>query len=64
MKTRIKHTFYLAPAILLLLMWIAAAPSLIAQYSALGVLSLATVTALIVTWCITLFAHALQRDKP
>lgn len=64
MKTRIKHTLYLAPAILLLLMWIAAAPSLIAQRSSLEVMSSAAVTALIATWCITLFAHALQRDKP
>jgi CBS-domain-containing membrane protein len=64
MKTRIIHTFYLAPAILLLLMWIAAAPSLVAQRSPWEVLGAATVTALVATWCVTLFVHALRRDKP
>jgi hypothetical protein len=64
MKTRIKHTLYLAPAILLLLMWIATAPSLIAQRSPWEVLGAAAITALVVTWCITIFFHALQRDKP
>jgi len=64
MKTRIKHTLYLAPAILLLLMWIATAPALIAQRSSWEVLGAAALTALVATWCITLFAHALQRDKP
>lgn len=63
MKTRLKHTLYLAPAIILLLMWIAAAPSLIAQRSAWEVLGVAIITALVATWCVTLFAHALQRDK-
>ena len=63
MKTRIKHTIYLAPAILLL-MWIAAAPSLVAQRSPWEVLGAATVTALVATWCVTLFVHALRRDKP
>lgn len=63
MKTRLKHTLYLTPAILLLLVWIAAAPSLIAQRSSWEVLGAAAVTALMATWCITLFAHALQRDK-
>ena len=64
MKTRIKHTLYLGPAIVLLLMWIAVAPTLIALRSSIEVLGAAIVTALVVTWCITLFAHALQREKP
>ena len=64
MKTRLKHTLYLAPAIVLLLMWIATAPSLVAQRSPWELLGAAIVTALAATWCITLFAHALQRDKP
>ena len=64
MKTRIKHSLYLTPAILLLLMWIATAPSLIAQVSVMEVLGAAMLTALVATWSITLFAHALQRDKP
>lgn len=63
MRTRIKHSLYLAPAILLLLMWIACAPSLIALNSPMGVLGAAVLTALVATWSITLFAHALQRDK-
>jgi len=64
MKTRLKHTLYLVPAILLLLMWIATAPTLVAQRSPLELLGAAVITALVATWCITLFAHALQRDKP
>lgn len=64
MKTRLIHTLYLAPAILLLLMWIAAVPSLIAQRSVWEVMGAAAVTALMATWCITLFAHGLRSDKP
>ena len=64
MKTRIIHTLYLAPAVLLLFMWVAVAPALIAQRSSWEILGAAAVTALMATWCITLFAHALQRDKP
>lgn len=64
MKTRIIHTLYLAPAILLLFMWIAVAPSLVAQRSSWEVLGAAAITALMATWCITLFALALQQDKP
>ncbi len=64
MKIRLKHTLYLAPATLLLLVWIAAAPALIAQRNIWEVLGAAALTALAATWCITLFAHALQRDKP
>lgn len=64
MKTRIIHTLYLAPAVLLLLMWIAVAPALIEQRSSWEVLGAAAITALMATWCITLFAHALQQDKP
>lgn len=64
MKTRFLHTLYLVPAPTLLLMWVAAAPSLIAQRSSYEVLGAAIFTALVATWCITLFAHALQRDKP
>ena len=64
MKTRIKHTLYLTPAILLLFMWIACAPSFIATYSPYVVLGFSIASALIVAWCIVLFAHALQRDKP
>jgi len=64
MKNRIKHTIYLTPAILLLFMWIAIAPSLIVQRSSWEVLCVAAVVALVASWCTTLFAHALRRDKP
>jgi len=63
MKNRIKHSIYLAPAVFLLLLWIAAAPSLVAQQRPWIVVAYAAVSALVATWCITLFAHALQRDK-
>ncbi len=63
MKNRIKHTIYLTPAVFLLLIWIVVAPSLIAQHSPVVVVGFAAVSALVATWCITLFAHAIQRDK-
>ncbi len=63
MKTRLKHTLYLSPAILLLLMWIATAPTLVAQRSAWELLGAAVVTALVATWCITLFVHAVKTEK-
>ena len=63
MKTRIKHTLYLTPSILLILMWIVAAPSLVEQRSTWEILVAALVTAVVAAWCITLFAHSLQRDK-
>ena len=64
MKIRMKHTLYLAPAILLLFMWIACAPSFIAANSLFVVLGFLVASAIMVSWCIVLFAHALQRDKP
>lgn len=63
MKNRIKHTIYLAPAIFLLFIWVIVAPSLITQHSPIVVVGFAAASALIATWCITLFAHAVQRDK-
>ncbi len=63
MKTRIKHTLYLTPAILLLLVWIACAPSFVAAHSLYVVLGFLVASAIIASWCIVLFAHALQRDK-
>lgn len=63
MKTRIRHTIYLSPAVFLLLIWIVVAPSLISQHSPFVVVGLAAASALVATWCITLFAHAIQRDK-
>ncbi len=64
MKNRIIHTIYLAPAILLLLMWIAVSPVLIAQLSSLKLLAAVIVTAIMMAWCITLFAHAVRQGKP
>ena len=64
MKTRIKHSLYLTPAILLLFLWIACAPSFIAAYPLYVVLGLLVASAIMASWCIVLFAHALQRDKP
>lgn len=64
MKTRVIHTLYLVPAILLLFMWIAVAPALVAQHSPWEVMGAAVITALVATWCITLFVHAIKQDKP
>jgi hypothetical protein len=63
--TRLKHSLYLAPAVLLLLTWIIAAPSLVAGRFSMGyIIAFLVATALVMAWCITLFAHALLRDKP
>lgn len=64
MKNRIKHSIYLAPAVFLLLLWIATAPNLIVLLSPWQLVGVAALTAGVATWCITLFAHALQRDRP
>ena len=64
MKNRIKHFLYLAPAIFLGLIWIATAPSLATHNSAWVIVGAAALTALAISWCVTMFAHALQRDKP
>lgn len=63
MKTRIKHALYLTPAMLLLFMWIACAQSFIAANSLYVVLGTLVASAIMVSWCIVLFAHAVQRDK-
>jgi hypothetical protein len=63
MKNRIKHTLYLAPAVFLGLIWILAAPSLVQQNNLFIIVGAAFLTALVIAWCITMFAHALQRDK-
>ena len=64
MKTRIKHTLYLAPAILLLFAWILCAPSVLAICSLPVVIGLLAGSAIMATWSIDLFAHALQHDTP
>lgn len=64
MQTRIKHTLYLAPAILLLFAWILCAPSVLAICSLPVVIGLLASSAMLAAWCIVLFAHALQHNKP
>lgn len=63
MKNRIKHFLYLAPAIFLGLIWIVAAPALARQNDIWITVLVAAATALAISWCVTMFAHALQRDK-
>lgn len=63
MRNRLKHSMYLAPAIFLLLIWIAAAPGLVAQQHPWIVVAYAVASALVAAWFITLFAQALKRDK-
>jgi hypothetical protein len=63
MKNRIKHFLYLAPAIFLGLIWIVAAPTLPKQIELWLIVLAAAATALTMAWCVTMFAHALQRDK-
>lgn len=62
-KTRIKHTAYLVPAVFMFFMWDAMAPLLIATRSQWELMAGALVFAMLCTWCITIFTHALQRDK-
>jgi len=64
MKTRLKHTLYLVPAVLLLLIWVVSAPGLVTQRSIGEIVGAALATALVAAWCITLFFHAVLRDKP
>jgi len=59
MIDRAKKTLYLAPALTLLFVWIAAAPGLAASYSPSRVVVLAILSALVSAWCISLFAHSL-----
>ena len=64
MKNRIKHTLYLMPAVLLLVVWMVAGPSFLAQNGTWGFFAAALVIAAVVSWCITLFFHAVLRDRP
>lgn len=64
MKNRIKHSLYLTPAVLLLVVWIVAGPSFLAKNSTWTFLAAALVIATVVAWCVTLFVHAVLRDRP
>jgi hypothetical protein len=63
MKNRIKHFLYLVPAVFLGLIWIVAAPVLAGKHDLWLIVLAAAVTAMAISWCMTMFAHALQRDK-
>lgn len=63
MKQRIKHTIYLLPAIFLLLIWVAISPRLTSILSTWELIGAAIVSAMLATWCITIFGHALHHDK-
>lgn len=63
MKTRLVHMLYLTPAVLLLLVWIVAAPSWLLVGSQWTFFGIAVITAMVVSWSITLFIHAVIRDK-
>lgn len=64
MKNRIKHTLYLAPAMLLLVVWMVAGPSFLELHGIWSFLAVAVVIAVVSSWCITLFVHAVLRDRP
>jgi hypothetical protein len=63
MKERIRHTLYLSPAVLLLLVWIVVGPALLLVMNQWQILGAAAATAAVASWSITLFAHAVMRDK-
>lgn len=63
MINRAKETLYLTPAIILLFVWIAAAPRLVEQVSTLYLIMLAVLSSLVAAWCIASFAHAMFSRK-
>ena len=56
---RTKTTLSLAPAIILLFVWIALAPGLAEQVSKFYLVALGVLSALVAAWSISMFAHAL-----
>lgn len=63
MKNRAKQAAVLVPALFLWLIWIAAAPSVVAQFSIPTILTLAIGTAVVSAWSLTAFAASRREDQ-
>ena len=63
MKNRAKQAAALIPALFLWLIWIAAAPSVVAQFSIPTILALAICIAAVSAWSLTAFADAGKGDQ-
>lgn len=63
MINRAKTTLSLAPAIILLFVWIALAPHLAEQVSILYLVALGVLSALVAAWSISMFAHGLAKKE-
>lgn len=59
MINRAKTTLSLAPAIILLFLWVALAPRLAEQVGTFYLVSLGVLSALVAAWSISMFAHDL-----
>ena len=63
MINRAKTTLMLVPAIVLLFVWIAVAPSLREQASTVYLVSMAVLSATVTAWSISAFAHTLVKKE-
>ena len=63
MINRAKTTLSLAPAIILLFVWIAVAPSLRELVSTFHLVTLGVLSALVAAWSISMFAHELAKKE-
>jgi len=60
MKTRFLQALYLMPAIMMLMMWIAAAPSYVSQCSNWQLLGTIALSAFGSAWSVAIFAHSVK----
>ncbi len=63
MITRAKKTLSIAPATILLFVWIALAPQLVEQVSTLYLVALGVLSALVASWSISMFAIELAKKE-
>ncbi len=63
MINRTKTTLSLAPAIILLFIWIAISPSLREQVSTFHLVALGVLSALVSAWSVSMFAHELLKKE-
>lgn len=63
MITRARKALSIAPATILLFVWIALAPQLVEQVSTLYLVALGVLSALVASWSISIFAIELARKE-
>lgn len=63
MLNRLKHALLLTPALLVLFIWIVAAPDLTVQASLWRIFGMAVASAFVSAWSITLYVHHLMCNK-